>query len=48
MIIAAETMVLGLTGIEWGFVALASLIIFLILGRKLARDVRGWMNKSER
>lgn len=42
--IGANTMVLGLTGAEWAIVALATFIIFAIVGPKLARDVRGWMS----
>jgi hypothetical protein len=28
---------------DWGFILLANLIIFGLLGKKLAADVRGWM-----
>lgn len=34
---------IGLNDADWFFVGLASAIIFAILGRKLWRDIRGWM-----
>ena len=30
---------------EWGMVALSSIVIFTILGRRLAGDIRRWMGR---
>ena len=29
--------------VDWGFVALSTVIIFGILGPRLFRDIRGWL-----
>lgn len=40
--LAANQVLVTLGPLEWGAVALASAIIFAILGRKLLRDIERW------
>ena len=43
---AADPLSLDLTALEWGAVVLASAIIFAIIGKRLWRDVRGWLGQD--
>jgi hypothetical protein len=32
-----------MTPMDWAFVGIASAIVFAILGKKMARDIAGWL-----
>lgn len=34
----------AMTAADWGWVALATVVIFAILGPRMFRDVRGWLS----
>ena len=42
-LLAANQVAISLGPMDWGAVGLASVIIFFILGKKLWRDVKKWI-----